>query len=223
MKKTLKKWLVLTAASAGILFAGAFPVHAFTDENAQAEVIPVETEAPAPETEAVPETEATPFSIPGNGQILDDKPDDGTKQFVTVQTKNGNTFFLVLDRSSNTENAYMLSMIDENDLAEFLGDTEEPETEQTPLQVLIPETEPIPEETEPEPVPEAAGNEKMDKLAVFAICLLLMGLIGTVYYFKVIKPGKTESGAGGEGLELYDGGEYINEDREGDSGNEEDD
>ena len=63
----------------------------------------------------------------------------------------------------------------------------------------------------------------MDKLAVFAICLLLMGLIGTVYYFKVIKPGKTESGAGGEGLELYDGGEYINEDRERDSGNEEDD
>lgn len=77
------------------------------------------------------------FSIPGNGEVLDDKTDDGTKEFLTIQTKNGNTFFLVLDRSSNTENVYMLSMIDENDLAEFMDETQ---TEETP-QVVIPETE----------------------------------------------------------------------------------
>lgn len=37
-------------------------------------------------------------------------------------------FFLVLDRSRNAENAYMLSMIDENDLADFIEENQmEPE------------------------------------------------------------------------------------------------
>ena len=116
MKKKIKRRLALAAAVLGILSAWGVPAAAYTDETVQEEA-PAETEAPIPETEA--ETEATPFSIPGNGQILDDKQNDGTKQFVTVQTKSGSTFFLVLDRSSNTENAYMLSMIDEDDL--FFG------------------------------------------------------------------------------------------------------
>ena len=34
----------------------------------------------------------------------------------------GNTFFLVIDRARNSENVYMLSMIDEYDLQEFLDD-----------------------------------------------------------------------------------------------------
>ena len=98
--KKLKKWVALFIMAAGIVSAAPISTFAFTDEAAQTEAAP-ETEAPvvveetAEETE--PETEATPFSVPGNGQLLDDKTDDDTKQFLTVQTKNGNTFFLVLD------------------------------------------------------------------------------------------------------------------------------
>ena len=75
--------------------------------------------------------------------------------FLTVQTKNGNTFFMVLDRSNNTENVYMLSMIDENDLAEFIGDTKEDPKQEQPS-VIIPETEKpsVPEEPEMETEPE---------------------------------------------------------------------
>ena len=176
-------------------------------------------EETAEETE--PETEATPFSVPGNGQLLDDKTDDDTKQFLTVQTKNGNTFFLVLDRSSNTENVYMLSMIDENDLAEFIDGTEtqtEPETE-TP-QVVIPETEeePVETETETEPEEQTAG---MNTGVLLAMGLLLAGGVGGFYYLKVVKPKKDEEDADGEDLEFYDGGEYMNEDQPEDSGDEE--
>lgn len=93
---------------------------AFTDEAAQQAVeAPAPTETPVQEEEP-PKTEETPFSVPGNGSLADDKSGDSTKEFLTVQTKNGNTFFLVLDRSSNKENVYMLSMIDEDDLAELL-------------------------------------------------------------------------------------------------------
>ena len=115
----------------------------------------------------------------------------------------------------------MLSMIDENDLAEFIDGTEtqtEPETE-TP-QVVIPETEeePVETETETEPEEQTAG---MNTGVLLAMGLLLAGGVGGFYYLKVVKPKKDEEDADGEDLEFYDGGEYMNEDQPEDSGDEE--
>ena len=210
--------LALFVMAAGILSAAPMTAFAFTDEAAEVET-PVIVEETTEETE--PETGATPFSVPGNGQLLDDKTDDNTKQFLTIQTKNGNTFFLVLDRSSNTENVYMLSMIDENDLAEFIEDTEiqtEPETEMP--QVVIPETEEEAVETEPETEAETQ-QEGMNMGALVAIALLLACGISGFYYLKVVKPKKDEDDTDGEDLEFYDGGEYMNEDQPEDSEDEE--
>ena len=93
--KRFKKWLALLALAAGMVSASPMSVFAYTDEAAQEETAP-ETEAPVVIEEPVEETEteATPFSVPGNGQLLDDKTDDDTKQFLTVQTKTGIRFFL---------------------------------------------------------------------------------------------------------------------------------
>ena len=224
--RKLKKWLMVLAMAAGVFSSTGMTAFAYTGDTGQTEtagetaagetqtVIPEQTEN-AGETEAVTQEETlggeeTSFSIPGNGEVLDDKTDDGTKEFLTIQTKNGNTFFLVLDRSSNTENVYMLSMIDENDLAEFM---DESQTEETP-QVVIPETETtvVPEETEPETVqPEEDGG--MNTGALLAIGLLAAGGIGAGYYFKVVKPKKEEAQEDAEDLEFYDGGAYINEDQ----------
>ena len=234
--RKLKKWLMALAMVAGVFSSTAMNAFAYTGDTGQTEtageaaagetqtVIPEQTES-AGETEAAAQEEAsggegTPFSVPGNGEVLDDKTDDGTKEFLTIQTKNGNTFFLVLDRSNNTENVYMLSMIDENDLAEFMDETQ---TEETP-QVVIPETETTvaPEETEPETVqPEEGGG--MNTGALLAIGLLAAGGIGAGYYFKVVKPKKDEAQEDGEDLEFYDGGTYVNEDQmdEGDPAEEE--
>lgn len=234
--RKLKKWLMVLAMAAGVFSSTAMTAFAYTGDTGQTEtagetaagetqtVIPEQTESIG-ETEAAAQEEAsgeagTSFSIPGNGEVLDDKTDDGTKEFLTIQTKNGNTFFLVLDRSSNTENVYMLSMIDENDLAEFMDETQ---TEETP-QVVIPETETtvMPEETEPETVqPEDGG---MNTGALLTIGLLAAGGIGAGYYFKVVKPKKEEAQEDDEDLEFYDGGAYINEDpaEDEDPANEED-
>ena len=223
--RKLKKWLMVLAMAAGVFSSTAMTAFAYTGDTGQTEtagetaagetqtVIPEQTEN-AGETETVTQEETSggegmSFSIPGNGEVLDDKTDDGTKEFLTIQTKNGNTFFLVLDRSSNTENVYMLSMIDENDLAEFMDETQ---TEETP-QVVIPETETtvVPEETEPETVkPEEGG---MNTGALLAIGLLAAGGIGAGYYFKVVKPKKEAAQEDAEDLEFYDGGAYVNEDQ----------
>ena len=166
--------------------------------------------------------QGTPFSVPGNGQLVDDMADDESKQFLTVQTKNGNTFFMVLDRSNNTENVYMLSMIDENDLAEFIGDTKEDPKQEQPS-VIIPETEKpsVPEEPEMETEPEEKEGGT-NTGALLAVIVLLAGGIGGYYYFKVVKPRQEEDEEDNEDLEFY-GGAYVNEEQDDFEEEEEDD
>lgn len=92
-----KKWLIACIVSMGIVCSTGATAFAYTGEGTPTEQ---GTEAPTPIPEQAPAPqegqteEGTPFSVPGNGQILDDKNNDSTKQFLTVQTKNGNTFFL---------------------------------------------------------------------------------------------------------------------------------
>ena len=239
MKEKIKRYLMVAAMAAGVMFSAAMPAFAYTGGEGQVETdvsneetvtgnISVETEnaEDAPVTEEPPASEdgsedegapgrvnGAPFSVPGNGQLADDLSGDESKQFLTIQTKNGNTFFMVLDRSNNTENVYMLSMIDENDLAEFIGETkEEPEQEQP--SVIIPETEKpsAPEEPETETEPEEKKGD-MNTGALLAVIVLLAGGIGGCYYFKVLKPRQDEDEMDGEDLEFYDGGAYINEDK----------
>ena len=110
----------------------------------------------------------------------------------------------------------MLSMIDENDLAEFIGETEK-EPEQERPSVAIPETEQPSVQEEPESETEEAPEEKkggMNTGALLAVIVLLAGGIGGYYYFKVLKPRQDEDEADGEDLEFYDGGAYVNEDQE---------
>lgn len=238
MKDKIKKFLMVVTMAVGILFSASMPAFAYTGSAGQTEAdtsnvgtvtgnSSVETEDPedAPiaeepsaegseEEESQGRVQGTPFSVPGNGQLVDDKTDDESKQFLTIQTKNGNTFFMVLDRSNNTENVYMLSMIDENDLAEFIGETkEEPEQEQP--SVIIPETEKpsAPEEPETETEPEEKKGG-MNTGALLAVIVLLAGGVGGCYYFKVLKPRQDEDEMDGEDLEFYDGGAYINEDKD---------
>lgn len=210
--RRFKKWLALAVMTMGILSAGTMTAFAFTEETAQeSDTVVVE------ETE--PQTEATPFSVPGNGQLVDDKKDDDTKQFLTIRTKKGNTFFLVLDRSSNTENVYMLSMIDENDLAEFIEETETGSELGQMAQVVIPETEKIPVETEPEPETELLEEpDATNRDAMLLGALALAGVFAAAFFYKVAKGMKEGEDSEGEDLEFYDGGAYINEDEEYGSG-----
>ena len=98
----------------------------------------------------------------------DNITDDSSKEFFTVKTKGGNTFFLVIDRAKNSENVYMLSLIDEYDLQEFLTDEERNGKEEEKPAVVLPETKP-----EPEPDVEiraGTGRWKADQDSGNRIC-----------------------------------------------------
>ena len=201
MRKMIKKMAAVLVIAVAVLSSAPMTAYAYVDETDFEQFIVEET----PD-----ETESTPFSVAGNGELLDDITDDETKQFLTVQTKNGNTFFLVIDRSRNSENVYMLSLIDEYDLKEFIEE-EEPEPVEEKPAVIVEEPQPEPEKEEPQPEPEKGG---MGIGALLSIILLGAGGAYGYYYFKILKPKREEEEAESEDLEFYDGGAYINEDQE---------
>ena len=208
--KVMKKVLMIMLSST--ILMGSASVTAFAQANENAEqteaVEQVIEEQPAEQ----PTTEETPFSTPGNGQLVDDKENDSSKQFLTVQTKNGNTFYMVIDRSSNTENVYMMSLVDENDLAEFLDETEKSkETEEST--VVIPETTPettpaVEEETEVKKEEKTGMNVKGLGAIVLAV---ILGVAGIAVYKKHGR-GKEEDYVS-EQLEFSDG-PYVNEEED---------
>jgi len=168
------------------------------------------------ETGAVPEDSdqtGTAFSVPGNGEVLDDITDDSSKEFLTVTTKNNQTFYIVIDRSASSDNVYMLSQIDENDLQEFLDKAEKSEVSATPSIVLEEEQE-TKEEPETEIKTEENHESKTDGVNTGAMAIILFAAaacIGGFYYFKIYKPKSQEADTDNEGLEIDDGLETVDE------------
>lgn len=226
--KIWKKWnktaAMLMVASACMFTGMSTTAFANVDEAAvaeaeqqaaQTEQAAVQPEEKPPETETKPEAEGEkdkPFSVPGNGEVLDQITDGSSKEFYTIRTANNQTFYLVIDHAQNTDNVYMLSTIDENDLQEFTtggGMTEKPE-EKPPVIMEEPQT--------PTPEPEVQKPEETEKPAanVSAMILIIVAAVGGIaaYYFLKIKPKKEEEDTDSENLELDDGLETVNEDDE---------
>lgn len=97
---------------------------------------------------------AEPLTPDGNMNLIDDILQSGDyyasaetilqdKQFITVQSKNGNYLYLVIDRSGDKENVYFLNLVDEADLLALMEDggtveTEKAETEKEKTVLLCP-------------------------------------------------------------------------------------
>ena len=217
MKKMLKKLgVVIPSTVLTLLMALGFstPAFAYVDTT---EV--VEEPAQVVEEEEPTEEEKIPFTIAGNGEVEDNIVDDPSKEFFTVKTKDGNTFFLVIDRARTSENVYMLSMIDEYDLQEFLDDEERngKQEEETPA-VVLPETQPEPEpEVEIEEEEEPSGNMNQILLLVFVAAL---GGAGAFFYFYIYKPKPKEDTPKSENMETDQSLATVNEDKQPDNEND---
>ena len=71
--------------------------------------------------------ETPPLTPDGNATLVDDY--GGNKQLITVTTKNGNYFYILVDRDDEGENTvHFLNQVDEADLMALMedGDSEEP-------------------------------------------------------------------------------------------------
>ena len=130
--KNKKVIRLFTAMLAVVLCMTAFSVTAFAGggdgdyyTGEPAETTPEPTEEPA--TGGM-EPEGQPLTPEGNATLVDDYY--GDKQFITVTTKAGNYFYILIDRANEDKETavHFLNQVDEADLMALLedGQTKEP-------------------------------------------------------------------------------------------------
>lgn len=132
-KKIIRKFTVLLAA---LVIMCGFSVTAYAGGGDESDdtPTPVTEETPAPETEPEETTggyEPQPLTPDGNMSLVDDITGEasGDKQFITVVTKSGNYFYIIIDRAEDGENTvHFLNQVDEADLTALMedGQTEAP-------------------------------------------------------------------------------------------------
>jgi hypothetical protein len=221
-----RKKCILSALLAVMLCMAAFPLTAFAGGGPE-----YEEPIPEPVKETTGGYEPVPLTPEGNMTLVDDIEGEtsGDKQFITVITKNGNYFYIIIDRAEDGENTvHFLNQVDEADLLALMED--EPAASKTPASCICTDkcmagavntncpvcktdmtncmgTEAV--EPEPEPVPEKSGGMGGILVIVF---ILALGGGGAYYYFKVLKP--KQAVKGGDDLEDFDFEDDEDEDNE---------
>ena len=217
MKNKLKQ--TMTALCAALILMGGFSVPAYAQGAA--------TEPPAEDATndsnvVVEEPETPPLTPKGNATLVDDF--GGNKQLITVTTKGGNYFYILIDRAAEGEQTvHFLNQVDEADLmalTETGEATKKPEVcnctekcEAGKVNVSCPVCkdnmtacsgkEAEPETEEPPELPKEKGNA--GGLVLFLVVALLGGG-GAFYYFKFMKP--KQNVKGGTDLEDFDFDDY---------------
>jgi len=115
----------------------------------------------------------------GNLTLVDDieSASSSDKQFITIVTKSGNYFFIIIDRAAETENVYFLNKVDEADLLSIL--------EESGYEIA---TTPAPTPTT-QPAAELESAGETDDAKSGGASLILMGIlaaaaVGTFVFLK---------------------------------------
>ena len=227
--------LLACAMCFGVFSTTAF---AYVDESAATEEPAVEEKVPEKE----PEEPMLPLTPDGNLTLVDDagSPTKSGKQFITAVTKNGNYFYIIIDRDDKgEETVHFLNQVDEADL---MAITEDGEKAETPIVCTCTEKcqagavntacpvcvknlsecvgteQKAAEPTEPEnPEPEKKSNTG----AILAVLLILAAGGGAAVYFLVLKPKQGKKvPADLDDFDLEDEEEYLTEDEETEEKNE---
>ena len=127
-------------------------------------------------------TEGKPFSMGGNMKTVDLLYSKATnKQFITVQTRKGETYYLVidydkpLDKDGEQYETYFLNLVDDRDLFGVVSKDEQPTPEPTATPTPKPTAEPKPE-----------TERTTDSTAMMALVLLAVLIAGGAAAFVVL-------------------------------------
>lgn len=237
-----KRFRFLTVFAVCVMVLSCFSVTAFAYADDTEQNLPI-TEATQPEDTPAAEIEpGEPFAGDGNALTRDLLYDKATnKQFITIQTKNGNTFYIVIDYDAPVNEdeeqykTYFLNLVDERDLTDLLDEADIPavvcdctdKCEAGKVNTSCPvcknnmsectgkAAEPEAPTTEPD-TSEVEQPKKSNSIGMIIGVIAVVGIGGAAYYyFKFIRGRKQKD----EDLDFFDdeGYEeepYINEDEE---------
>ncbi len=183
------------------------------------------------------------FTPTGNMTLIDDffqieaeateNSPQRDKQFITLESKNGNIFYLVIDRNGDEENVYFMNLVDEADLMALIEANEDGTqapvcscTDKCAIGAIKTDCEicrtnmsecvgkePVVEPEPTEPVEDEPAEEEPSANFMPVLILLIAGAGGGAFYwFKIRKP--KEKTAGNNDLDDYDFGQDDDYDEE---------
>ena len=236
--KNKKIFRTFAALCTCLMLMGGFSVTAFAQGADPAPTATPAADATNDSNVVVEETEDSPALTPeGNAALVDDF--GGNKQLITVTTKAGNYFYILIDRANEDKETavHFLNQVDEADLEALMEDGET--AEETPAVCNCTEKcaagavntacpvcatnmsactgkEPEPETPEETPEPEEPAQKPAGlNPAILLAVLALMGGGGAFAYFKLVKSRpKTK---GNDNLDDYDYGEDDTDQEDEDS------
>ena len=211
---------LLTAMLLLVVCLSALPMTAlaYSDEGSE-------------ESAEEPITGGIPLTPEGNMTLVDDIHGEaaGEKQFITVVSKSGNYFYIIIDRAANGENTvHYLNKVDEADLMALMDE----DTTDKPLVCTCSEkckagavntsceicmtnmSRCAGREAAPTPTEPTEPAKDSNTSALLALVLILAAGGGAAYYFVVMKPKQAQKVPSDlDDLDLEDE-EYLAEDAE---------
>ena len=159
-------------------------------------------ETPAQSESGIGANTQRPFTPDGTGTVVDNVTDGDGKEFFSIETEDGNVFYLIVDRQRSSENVYLLNAVTEDDLMSLAKPGGGTTTSGIPAQPNQPTTPSTPTEPQkPEPTPEPPSADNSGTIIFIVIAATAVG--GAGYYFKILRPKKQAADDDG-GIDDYE-------------------